>query len=118
VRGARWIAAFLLAAACGRSGPVADACERALARIDRIHARRGWPGLPGAFRDDALALCRTAPRARQDPAVRCAVEVARDEIAAACIDALVARTLRPSAGSRDPRGLNPLLDPGWGGRAE
>lgn len=101
------IVTLALVGGCGSSPP--DACERALARLERIHAARDETS-PAKLRDTALEHCRrnrTTPEA-QDPVVRCALEEATEQDASECIDELMKNVLKP--GATGGSGINPLLE--------
>jgi hypothetical protein len=105
------ICAMSLSACSSEDG----ACERALARLARIHAARSLPPLPARAAQLMLEECQRGKLATHDPVLHCAIDSASDEVAASCIDRFTHDVLSPqpgSAGSRhDGQGLNPLLDP-------
>jgi hypothetical protein len=98
------LALLVLVVACGKSP---DACERAMARLDRI--AKPSPLRPTAETNrEILAQCR---RGTHDPVVWCALDAASDEAAASCVEAFIDRVLKPSSGSGGGSGLNPLFEP-------
>lgn len=86
-----------------------DDCARARARLDRIDASRGTPLLSGEPRREALEQCRHGRYAAYDPVLRCAMDSATDEAAAACIDAFD-REMGTARGGGAPAGINPLVE--------
>jgi hypothetical protein len=88
-----------------------DECARAVARLDRIHATRSLPAMTTKQRDRALAECRRGPKTTYDPVLRCALDADTDAAASICIEQFVHDVVTPgSAGSPQPRAVNPLLD--------
>ena len=110
------VASLLLVIACSGQR-AADVCARVAARIES-----SWP--PGSkerfpmlaeSRAASVQQCRAALRdpsssIARDPVLRCAMDSESDALAAACMDAVVERTLTPASGAA-PVGRNPLLQP-------
>jgi hypothetical protein len=100
---------LLVAAACGSRAHDTrdDDCARAIARIERIHEQNRLPATSEAVRARLVESCRTHPKAKYDPVLRCAMDLPSDEAAAACIDQGMREVLK--LGSGGGSGLNPLL---------
>ena len=105
--------AVLAFSGCSKSESKAAACERALARLERISAAKGQTAGSGA-RELVREMCLTSKYAEYDPVLRCAMDSKTDDEAAACIERGIKEVLKPSDGSADGSadgsGLNPLLD--------
>ena len=118
-----------LASACRHHEP--DACERAVARLQRIEAARPAPAVspasagrglnplmtmsPGERTNLMLDECRHGKYASYDPVLRCAMDGASDDAAAACIDRIVhdivhAPAPEPAPGSTPGAGPAPRPD--------
>jgi len=89
----------LVTAGCGRA---TDSCDRAIERLDRIHA------LTAKQKTDALEECRQGKYAAYDPVLRCALDAETDAAAASCIERFQKAVLKP--GAAEGAGKNPLLD--------
>src|SRR5580765_3737666 len=82
-----------------------DACERALARVGRIGAARGWRPMSDEHAAQALDSCRHGKYAAFDPTLICAMDSATDRAAAACIDRFLSDVIKPGSGSSSGSGL-------------
>ena len=102
------IAIGLVVVGCGEHK--ADDCERAMARVARIHTARSMRTLSAAASKEMLAGCRRGTSAAHDPVLRCAMDSASDETAAACMDAFVKAVVPPTTAPAKGVGVNPLLE--------
>ena len=87
-----------------------DKCDKAFARLERIASKRGEPKASEQGRSLVLESCRSG-KATMDPVLRCAIDAPNDDDADACIQRGLRDVVKPSAGSGQGSGLNPLLEP-------
>ena len=112
-----WVVMLVLPTAAGCRHHEPDACERAIARLQRIEASRSAPppihsdgrGLnpllaqsPAERANLELDECRHGTYASYDPVLRCAMDSASDDGAAACIDRFLHDVVREPAAPAHP----------------
>ena len=89
------------------SSKAVDDCERAIARLERLQPSKA----PAPNRSAQIEACRTGKISSWDPVLRCAMDSATDEAAAACIKTGIDGVLKGTAADGDGAGsgVNPLL---------
>jgi hypothetical protein len=88
---------------CGSKQP--DQCELAIERLQRLEK----PGVPPMNTAALIDGCRTGRLSSSDPVLRCAMDSATDEAAAACIQRGIEGVIKGTAADGEGVGVNPLL---------